>query len=93
LDEKGVQVFQVGKTYEQRNMRLVSNITPLAQMGFPVGDVIWNRIPFEMAVNPAKAGIYSASHWKCDEDGLDSGLHWNDRHGECRAKARRYARK
>jgi hypothetical protein len=31
------------------------------------------------AVIPAKAGIYSESHWKCAADGLDSRLRGNDR--------------
>ncbi len=31
------------------------------------------------AVIPAKAGIHSASHWKCAADGLDSRLRGNDR--------------
>ena len=30
------------------------------------------------AVIPAKAGIYSASHWKCAADGLDSRFRGND---------------
>ena len=41
-------------------------------------DVIWNGIPFETLVIPAKAGIYSASHWKCATDGLDSRFRGND---------------
>ena len=30
------------------------------------------------AVIPAKAGIYSASHWKCAANGLDSRFRGND---------------
>jgi hypothetical protein len=52
LDEKGVQVFQVGKTYEQQNIRVGSNITLLVGMGVPVGDVIWNRVPFALRRAP-----------------------------------------
>src|SRR5437016_1012265 len=31
------------------------------------------------AVIPAKAGIHSASHWKCTAEGLDSRFRGNDR--------------
>ncbi|MGD1102319.1 MAG: class I SAM-dependent DNA methyltransferase [Terriglobia bacterium] len=34
------------------------------------------------AVIPAKAGIYSASHWKCAADGLDSRFRGNDQCSE-----------
>jgi len=33
LDEEGDQVFQIGKAYELRHIRVVSNIAPLARMG------------------------------------------------------------
>src|SRR6266699_1567185 len=42
------------------------------------GCVIWNRIPFETPVIPAKAGIYCASHFKCVDVDLDSRFRGND---------------
>ncbi len=41
--------------------------------------VIWNGIPFETPVIPAKAGIYPPNLWKCAVVGLDSRFRGNDR--------------
>ena len=40
--------------------------------------VIWDAIPFETPVIPAKAGIHFARLWNCGADGLDSRLRGND---------------
>jgi len=45
---------------------------PLCVRGFSVLVAICETRAFPGAVIPAKAGIYSASHWKCVADGLDS---------------------
>jgi hypothetical protein len=42
------------------------------------GGVICETRALPGAVIPAKAGIYSASHWKCVADGLDSRFRGND---------------
>jgi hypothetical protein len=41
--------------------------------------VVRETRPMPGAVIPAKAGIYSAIHWKCAADGLDSRFRGNDR--------------
>jgi hypothetical protein len=40
--------------------------------------VIWNGIPYEPPVIPAKAGIHWANPWKCADYGLDSRFRGND---------------
>jgi hypothetical protein len=47
-------------------------------MVIPGGGVICETRALPCAVIPAKAGIYSASHWKCAADGLDSRFRGND---------------
>ena len=54
---------------------LSAALPPLRGLG---ADVISETRALPNTVIPAKAGIYSASRWKCAADGLDSRFRGND---------------